>query len=267
MTVTLVTSLYNINRETIDGRKWEDYLEWFAKTLKLKSPMVVYVESDLVNFVKEHRNGLPTKIIEESISEIPYYHLKDRTDVIIKSEEYRNKILDNSRIECNSSLYNIIQYSKFQWLKKASEENYFNSDYYLWVDAGLSRFFYDINLNQEYPGKLAKESLQEIKDNILIQVFLSYYPDLANAKLLDENYLLDNRSYIMGGMFGSGKESIKKMCSLIDDILEQMLSNNIVNNEQIALGYLYKKHPDLFVEFFNESHIHRSYELVAELSK
>lgn len=267
MSVTLVTSLYNINRENLDGRKWEEYLEWFEKTLRLKSPMVVYVESDLVDFVKKNRGNLPTKIIEESITEIPYYRLKDKMDEVIRSEEYQNKIKDNSRIECNSSLYNIIQYSKFKWVEKASDENYFNTDYYLWVDAGLSRFFYDIDLNQEYPGNSAKESLEQIKDNILIQVFLSYYPDLVNAKVLSEEYLLDNRSYIMGGMFGSSKNSIKKLCPLVDDILEKMLSDNIVNNEQIALGYLYKKHQDLFVEFFNEAHLHQSYELVRELSK
>lgn len=267
MSVTLVTSLYNINRENLDGRKWEEYLEWFAKTLKLKSPMVVFVESDLVDFVKMNRGNLPTKIIEESIIKIPYYNLKYKMDKVIESDEYKNKIKDSSRIECNSSLYNIIQYSKFKWVEKASDENYFNSEYYLWVDAGLSRFFYDIDLTQEYPGNSAKESLLGIKDNILIQIFVSYYPDLVNAEVLTEDYLLDNRSYIMGGMFGASGESIKKLCPLIDDIIEQMLSNNIVNNEQIALGYLYKKYPDLFVEFLNEAHLHKSYELVRELSK
>lgn len=267
MSVTLVTSLYNINRSDLDGRKWEDYLSWFSKTLKLKSPMLIFVESDMVDFVNKHRGKLPTKIVEQSLTDIPYYFLKDRMDKVISSEEYQNKIIDSGRIECKSSLYNIIQYSKFKWLENAANENYFNSDYFLWVDAGLSRFFYDINLNDSYPGESASESLNDIKDSILIQVFLSYYPDLVNTDRLNDDYLKDNRSYIMGGMFGAGKEGIEKLCPIIDDILEKMLSDNLINNEQIALGYLYKKYPELFVEFFNETHLHRSYELVAELSK
>lgn len=267
MSVTLVTSLYDIGRSKLDGRTWDEYLDWFSKTLQLKSPMVVFVNENLVDFVQQHRNGLPTKIIEEPIEKIPYYYLKDKMDSVIESEEYQSKILDSNRIECKSSLYNIIQYSKFRWLDRASDENCFDSEYFLWVDAGLSRFFYDINLNNPYPGENAKQSLLDIKDSILIQVFLSYYPDLANAKELPKEYLQDNRSYIMGGMFGAGKESIKKFCPIIDNILDEMLSDNIINNEQIALGYLYKKYPKLFVEFFNESHIHRSYELVVELSK
>ena len=267
MSVTLVTSLYDIGRSKLDGRTWDEYLDWFSKTLQLKSPMIVFVDQSLVDFVRQHRNGLPTKIIEEPIEKAPYYYLKGKMDGVIESKEYQSKISDPNRIECKSSLYNIIQYSKFGWLDKASEENYFNSEYFLWVDAGLSRFFYDIDLNNSYPGENAKQSLLNIKDSILIQVFLSYYPDLANAKELPKEYLQDNRSYIMGGMFGAGKESIKKLRLIVDNILEEMLTDNLINNEQIVLGYLYKKHSDLFVEFFNESYMHRSYELVVELSK
>jgi hypothetical protein len=148
MSITLVTSLYDIDRANLDGRTWDEYLKWFSKTLKLKSPMVVFVDADLVKFVEEHRKDIPTKIIEEPIDKIPYYYLKNRMDGVINSKEYQSKISDPNRIECKSSLYNIIQYSKFGWVERASEENYFNSEYFLWVDAGLSRFFYNINLNE-----------------------------------------------------------------------------------------------------------------------
>ena len=42
--VTIVTSLYNIDREKLDGRSWETYLEWFKKTLSINCPMVVFVD-------------------------------------------------------------------------------------------------------------------------------------------------------------------------------------------------------------------------------
>ncbi len=267
MTATLVTSLYDINRSTLDGRTWDEYLEWFAKTLQLKSPMVVFVDRNLVDFVKDNRKDLPTKIIEQKLEEIPYYHLKDKMDSIIESKEYKSKITDPNRIECKSSLYNIIQYSKFKWMETAIDENYFDTEYFIWVDAGLSRFFYDLNTNKPYPGNNALESLLEIKDKVLIQVQLSYYPDLSYAETLTESYLTDNRSYIMGGMFGAGKDGIKNLCPIIDQILDKMISNNFINNEQIALGYLFKTQPDLFEVFYNEAHLHRGYELILELGK
>ena len=264
--VTIVTSLYNINRSEIDGRKWEEYLEWFSVTLKVKCPMVIFVEDDMVDFVETHRKGLPTKIISMPLEKIPYYHLKGRMDEVIESSKYQDKISDEKRIECKSSLYNIIQYSKFKWIEEASDKNYFDSEYFVWMDAGLSRFFYDIDLEKSYPGHEAKQSLLQIRENILIQVFTSYYPDLVNAEKLDESYFLDNRSFVGGGIFGASQSSIKKLCPLIEEVLEKMLSNNTINNEQIALGYLYKNNSDLFAEFLNDSSKHRNYELICELA-
>ena len=42
--VTFVSALFNINR--VDGREWDEYLKWFDITLKLKVPMVLYVEEE-----------------------------------------------------------------------------------------------------------------------------------------------------------------------------------------------------------------------------
>ena len=83
----LVTSLFNIERERMngnDGRSWDDYLKWFEKTLKLKTPMIVFCEDDLVEFI-EKRREYPTKIITHTVSEIPYYYLKDEIQKIISS--------------------------------------------------------------------------------------------------------------------------------------------------------------------------------------
>ena len=56
MTATLVTALYDINRENDgDGRKFSDYLLWFRETLKIPTSMVVYVDPSLVDFVFDNR--------------------------------------------------------------------------------------------------------------------------------------------------------------------------------------------------------------------
>ena len=41
--VTIVSALFNIHREGMDGRKWEEYLRWFDIFLKLKCPMILFV--------------------------------------------------------------------------------------------------------------------------------------------------------------------------------------------------------------------------------
>ena len=48
-------------------------------------------------------------------------------------------------------------------------------------------------------------------------------------------------------MFGGHKNSIVKMNQIVDNLLKNdMIANRNVYNEQIALGYLIKKYPDVF---------------------
>ena len=49
----IVSSLFNIEREGMDGRTWKEYLKWFEITLKLKCPMILFVSEELETFIKE----------------------------------------------------------------------------------------------------------------------------------------------------------------------------------------------------------------------
>lgn len=264
--ITLVTSLHDIGRKELDGRDFSQYLDWFSTTLKLNANFVVFGPSSLKSFVYKSRpSGLDTLFIEEPLEESSYYKYKSKMDEVLQGEDFKKRMSDILRIECKSSLYSIVQYSKFGWMEKASEINEFDSEYFIWVDAGLSRFFDDLNILNKYPGKRAEEVLLEFKEKILIQVFSQFYPDLFHAKELSEDYFYDNRSYVMGGMFGGGRESIIKINKIVEEKFKENLNKNIVNNEQIMLGYLYKKYPELFVSCVNKPG-HRSYELIHELS-
>ena len=154
---------------------------------------------------------------------------------------------DPDRIECKQSMYSVIQYSKFPWLTQAAQLDPYQSDYFIWLDAGGSRFFDGYDLTQEYPSKEALESLDAMGDSFLLQMNTEYYTDLSNATTLPLDYLYDNRSYVLGSMFGGHKKAIFRVCDMVDDILmNEMIAKNSVNNEQIALGYLIKKYPDEF---------------------
>lgn len=241
----LVTSLFNIEREEMDGRSWDEYLKWFDITLQLKCPMILFVTEDLVSFIEERRVNIPTNIIVQSVDDIPYQYLKEQLDIIIDSEEYKEKISDPKRIECQHSMYSIVQYSKFKWLKRAVEENTFGSEFFFWMDAGASRFFEEYDLSLEYPSSDAIKALEGMEDKFLIQMNMEYYQDLANANSLTEDYLLDNRSYVLGSMFGGTPNKILKVSEDVEDVLlKKMIANGFVNNEQIALGYLVKQNPD-----------------------
>lgn len=264
--VTIVSALFNIKREGMDGRTWEEYLKWFEVTLKLKCPMILYVSKDVLEFVEERRLKIPTEIFVQEMEEIPYYYLKEKIDTILESDEYKNIISDPDRIECKHSLYSIIQFSKFKWLNNSIENNPFGSDYFFWIDAGASRFFEDFNLNSSYPSESAIEALEGMGEKFLLQKNTECYPDLVFSDKLDKKYLLDNRSFICGTFFGGHKDTIPQVSKLVDRVFtSEMLENGYVNNEQIVFGYLLKNHEELFECYERENW--KQIALFLELSK
>ena len=243
--VTIVSALFDIER--IDGRPWEEYLKWFDEFLKLKTPMVLFVSEDLKEFIEERRKDIPTEIIVRTNEEIPYYNLKDKIQGILDSDDYKTSIEDPTRIECKQAMYSVIQYSKFPWLKEAVQKNPHDSDYFFWLDAGGSRFFDDFDLSEPYPSDSAMESLEGMGESYLVQMNCDYYQDLYGSKELPLEYLWDNRSYVLGSMFGGHKKALPQLCERVEDILtDEMIAKGNVNNEQIALGYLIKKYTDDF---------------------
>lgn len=253
--VNIVTALFNIRREGMDGRIWEDYLKWFDITLKLKVPMTIFVSEDLREFVEERRLHSPTNLILQKVEEMPLYHLKDYIDTILYSPNFKNKVKDPERIECQHALYSIVQYSKFYWLEEAFKNG--QQDYYFWLDAGSSRFFESYNFEEPYPSESALNCLNDIGDKLLVQMNTEYYPDLAEADELPIEYLSDNRSYVLGSMFGGSPEAILNVKEVIMDIFyNDMLKEGFVNNEQVALGYLIKQEPQLFEIYYRTNGKH-----------
>jgi hypothetical protein len=149
--IRVITALFDIGREKDgDGRSIDQYLEWFSKTLELNSYMEIYTEEKFVDFIEKRRDPNLTNIIVQNLEDIPAYVYRKKISEIIKDPSYLSKIKDNDRIECNLDLYNVIQYSKFGWLKESIERGR-PDDYYFWMDAGCSRFFGDFDTSKDWP--------------------------------------------------------------------------------------------------------------------
>jgi Bacterial protein of unknown function (HtrL_YibB). len=69
--VTIVSALFNIERDRMDGRDWEEYLKWFDVTLQLQCPMVLFITEDVKRIGRGKRKGLPTEIIVPTVDDIP----------------------------------------------------------------------------------------------------------------------------------------------------------------------------------------------------
>lgn len=252
MNATVITALYDINRSSHgDGRTMQQYFDWLEKTLYLNTKFVIFIQDTLYEKLKEliskNKTIMERVIIKiTTLDEIPYYIYKPEIDRILNSDEYQNIIRDSSRIECKLSLYNIIQYSKLEWIRKIIEENPYNSSHFFWMDAGCSRFFGDVNITKEWP--VLNNS---IINNIIIQGRndLKYYPYWNSLHL-------DSTNLLCGTMFGGDKTNMIWLADMIKTIFEELLNKNIVNNEQIALAILWKQFPEKFNIYINNTNEH-----------
>ena len=242
MRVMITTALFDIERQTKgDGRSVGEYLTWFEKTLKLKCDMTIYTEKKFKSFVESHRNKVPNKtnIVVQELQNIPFYEHREKMLSIMKSYAYRVKIKCPNRIECFLPEYNLIQYSKFGWLKQTSEDNP-DHDFFFWMDAGCSRFFLDCDLDKEWPNVEAFD-----EEKFIIQRNTNF-PNMWDG--LDINkYIWDSECMLVGTLFGGNRETILKIKQQIENITENIFfKNNCINNEQFALAIAFKLNKELF---------------------
>jgi hypothetical protein len=245
MTATAITALYDIDREKNgDGRSISDYLNWFKETLKLDINLVIYTEKKFESFILDNRKKNFILNIQP-IEEIPYFKYKTDIEKILFSEEYIKAISANDRVECKLPLYNVIQYSKFDWIVDTIDNKFFNSKYYFWMDAGISRFFDDMDLcNWPKKYNLLKENKLNIQGNFNIFKFQQNWPG-------PDQYIWDCNTMLCGGLFGGTEAIMKHIKLIVKDKFEYYLKNKCVNNEQIILGIIMKEHPELFNIHFN----------------
>jgi hypothetical protein len=158
-------------------------------------------------------------------------------------------IKHNNRIECKLPEYNIIQYSKFGWLKQVADINPFNSTHFFWIDAGISRFI-DIKANRIFNNNLYNNSINNSNKLIIQHNYL-----LQHYKI-DENYLWDSQCLMCGTMFGGSLETINTFKQIVEETFVKLLKNSWVNNEQILLAFMYAQNNELFETILNNTNKH-----------
>lgn len=232
--MTIVTAFFDIHRDTKgDGRTLDEYMSWIQKTLQLNCNLYVVTESKFVPFMKANRN-YPMYIHEDTLENASYYKYLPRMKEILESDAYKKRIAYPNRVECILPEYNIIQYSKFGWLEEAMLINPFQSDTFFWMDAGISRFFGEVDLTLPYPRSIHTDQfiIQPRED-------LWHYP-------IDDSIVWKADNLFKGGMFGGKAEIVSVLRKKVEEVFQFMLSQQNVNNEQIAITLVWKKYPDLF---------------------
>jgi len=194
----------------------------------------------------------PIYIIETSIEEISMYKYKKDITNILQNPEFKRKQKYPNDITNKFPEYCMIQYSKFGFVEKAIELNPFATNLFAWVDAGISRFYDYSKLYQFNPTISISNSFYIEGDR---------YHYLLNTLSCD-TYIGTNECIVKGTMMVFDEKSFKNIYSDVMNIfINEMIKKNRIDNEQIALGLVYKNNSNKFtcIQTGNK-HIHNIFE-------
>ena len=245
--LTIVSGLWDIARE---GRDFSIYREHFDKFLKIPCPMILFVPKHLENFVWERRSKDNTfiKTYElEDIKNIMFSPFWEKAQSIRTSSEWLNITgeggwLKNSP-QASNQWYNPIVMSKMFFMHDAKIWNNFDTDYFLWLDAGISQTCYE---NYFYDPKI----LEGIRDKIDPFLFLSY-PYEALDEIHGFKFDVMNKyagkkveHVCRGGLFGSHKDFLSEANTLYYSLVNRSLSEGHMGTEESIFSIMSVLHPE-----------------------
>jgi protein YibB len=247
MSTTLVTALFDIGRgewNNIFKRSHEEYLSYFKNILSLNANFVIYIDERDLKTVEDIRKHIDpelskTKIIVKKFEELEV--IKKYLPVmrqVMGSQDFKQRLIESHTPESLYPEYNAINFNKVSFVSEVIEQNYFNSDYFMWIDAGYSHN----NFPAELLGKIYpdNEKIKILDDNKV------HFLSLCNEKEIGLKTYTDPRVSITGSMFAGRSKPLLEFKNICFFIIEEFLKANACNDDQAIYAMAYKFKKDLF---------------------
>jgi len=247
--LTVVTGLWNIART---GRSFEHYLEHFRKFLEIPVKMFIYVPAELESFVWEHRSRHNTSVRVTELDDLKnnlYAPFWDKTQQIRQDPTWTQQTGEHgwlmSSPQAVNEWYNPIVQSKMFMLHDAKVLNPFDTNYFIWLDAGITNTVYEKYFTEH-------NCLEKIIPFLKTFLFLSY-PYEANSEIHGFNFKAINRfsrqevKYVCrGGLFGGHKDFISQANALYYTLLTQTLSEGYMGTEESVFSIMAHLEPHIY---------------------
>lgn len=258
---TIVTAMWNLGRDNIGDsfkRPYSNYLEKFAELLKCDSNLYIFADPDDEDFIWEHRSRENTVVNLMSLEELKkWFNFTDKTNEIRQKEEWLSQaswLRESPQAVLEG--YNPVVMSKMFMLNNVTIWNPFSSEYFFWIDAGITNtVHYGYFTHDKVFDKLS-DFIDANKDF----VFLSYpyeggseihgFERAKLAKYCKTDYV----NYVCrGGFFGGRKKIINQLNGLYYSYLSGSLSEGYMGTEESIFTILMHNHGDLISQYMIES--------------
>lgn len=198
-----------------------NYRKWFANTLRINCPYVFFATKEIIEIIKEYRKELPTYYVELDISEFYTYR-------------FRNTIGTQPQ-HCPSKELNMIWNEKCFLIRKAAKLNPFNSEFFAWIDAGISTYRNKMPSADPLPRS-------KLLDQVPHDKFLFTSSESPNFNPNGKGYY-----HYISGCFMMHISFTKTWLKIYKKYLNQLLQlGDWIYTEQVIFTLIYKDHPELF---------------------
>ncbi len=244
---TLVSGLWNIGR---DERNFKShYITKFKEFLKIDANMILFLPKELEELTWEIRSRDNTyiKITElEDLKTNLYAPHWDKTQGIRNNPEWLNITGEGGWLhkspQATLEYYNPIVMSKMFMLSDASLYNIFDSEYFYWLDAGITNTVPATHL-------IDNRALDKVVDHTENFLFLSWdyvtQDEIHGFKWDAMNRFSGKEVDIVcrGGFFGGHKEAIREASSTYYSLLQDSLSEGFMGTEESLFAIMAVSNP------------------------
>ena len=256
--VTMVTGLWDMGRGNLNGwakRDFEYYKDRFFEFLETDVQMCIWIPKDLEEEVLKIRGDKPTKIFIKNLEDFKTWNpFFDKIQEIRNTDSWRNFAgwLGESP-QASLEYYNPMMFTKMFMLNDSVITNPFDSEYFFWIDGGLT--------NTVSTGYFKNEKVLDNLENYMESLDKEYvhitYPYTSNdeihgfersgmAKYCNTDYV----NYVArGGFFGGQKNTISKINELYYNVMASTLNNNLMGADECLFTILCHKYPELIHRF------------------
>jgi len=249
--LTVVTGLWDINRP---GRSFDHYIEHLKRFLDFPVNMFIYIPKEYEHLVWEKRSRENTFVKTYSLDDVKnlYSPFWDKTQEVRTSDEWQNKTGEHgwlkSSPQASSEWYNPIVQSKMFMLNDVTIWNPFNTEYFIWLDAGITNTVYEKMFTND-------KALDKIIPYLETFLFLSY-PYKATDEIHGFDFKTMNRysgrtvEYVCrGGLFGGKKEIINQANALYYSLLQRSLDEKCMGTEESLFTIMSYIEPEKYRRF------------------
>lgn len=255
--VTIVTGLWDLKRGDIEGwgkRDFQTYKDKFFELLKSPVQMAIFIPESLREEVAKVRQKFPTKIYTKELRDFklynPFFSKINEIRIDPKWVSQAGWLAESPQAQLE--YYNPMMMSKMMMVNEIATNNPFDSEYFYWIDGGLSATVHQGYFNHDDVFNVLPSYSDEINKFLFLQ-----YPYEANDEIhgfertkIAEYCQVDFVNKISrGGFWGGKKDHVHQVHGLYYYYLANTLSEGYMGADESLNTILSHRHPELIHNF------------------